>query len=129
MLRCTEKWIQRPGGIQSAHWHICLNGALCYVLDFEWQDALAAAEQVVGEENLAEFAAFYAVNNTRWLLYHHLLGYRENLTLWQKEWPQRPHDELGKLEYLIERTRQVKRREVRAIRKLYDRFRKRDLHR
>ena len=110
VLRCIEQWVQRPGGTMSADWHICINDSLCYVLDLEWQDALAAAEQSVGQENLAEFASFYAVNNSRWLLFHHLLGYRENLTTWQKEWPQRPHHALGKFEYLIERTRQMKRR-------------------
>ena len=69
------------------------------MLNNQWADAIAEEEDKHGEEAAMEFAAYYAVNSARWLLYHHLEGYRRKLLKWPSDWPQWPHFALGKMVY------------------------------
>lgn len=104
-LRCSEKWLRRPGGRLTADWHINSDNSLCYVLDWEWADQLAAIEHQHGSERALFAAAFIAVNNARWLLYRHLEGYRRKLVDWPAEWPQWGHGLEGLQDYVRERNR------------------------
>lgn len=69
------------------------------MLDDQWLDAIADETKRHGEQAAMEFAAFYATNSARWLLYHHLEGYRRKLMTWPPDWPQWPHFDAGKLAY------------------------------
>lgn len=114
LLQCSEPWICRPGGTLTTNWHIRTDGLLCYVLDAEWEDALRNLSKKTNGQYIGRVAAFYAINNARWLLYHHLLGYRDNLTDWPPDWPQRSHSTEGIIEYMRERFRSLPRRLRRA---------------
>lgn len=90
-LWCDEKWIRRPGGHLTTNWHILGEGNFCYVLRPEWIETLVSIENQHGNEAALVASAHYILNNTRYLLYHHLLGYRYKLNDWLKEWPDYPH--------------------------------------
>ncbi len=94
-MRCTEQWIRRPGGRISANWHVNSDDSLCYVLADEWSDQVHQSESRHSTEAAIGTAAFIAANNGRWLLYRHLVGYREKLHDWPDDWPQWPHAEAG----------------------------------
>jgi len=98
-LRCTEKWIRRSGGNGNPDWHINSDNTFCYVLAPQWADQIKAVEAEHGTKKAITVAAFHAVNNARWLLFHHLLGYRNKLPCWPKDWPQWSHCYQGILEY------------------------------
>lgn len=99
-LRCTEVWTRRPKEPRlRADWHVNDDESLCYVLNAEWRDCLADIDAKHGSELTTESAAFYCVNNARWLLYRHVEGYRRKLIDWPKEWPYWPHYTAGLVEY------------------------------
>lgn len=90
-LRCTEKWIRTSSSHGKVDWHIYPDNTLCYVIAPQWTDQIKAVETRYGTRSAIHAAAFHAINNARWLLYHHLLGYRQRLTDWPKDWPQWSH--------------------------------------
>jgi hypothetical protein len=102
-LRCTEKWIRRPGGRLTADWHVNSDDSLCYILNPEWADQLASIERDNDTDAAITAAAFIAINNARWLLYRHLEGYRRKLIGWPAEWPQWEHGLDGLRDYARER--------------------------
>lgn len=103
-LRCSERWLRRPGGRLTADWHINSDDSLCYVLDLEWADQIAAIKMQHDADGAMCAAAFIAVNNARWLLYRHLEGYRRKLIEWPDEWPQWEHGIDGLRDYLRQRS-------------------------
>ncbi len=106
-LRCTEPWLRRQGGRLTTDWHIFDDGALCYTFPIQWLEQLAAIESKYGTEAATASAGFVAINSSRWLLYRHLQGYREQLVDWPVEWPQWPHHELAIQEYRRSRQRSL----------------------
>jgi len=90
-LWSDERWIRRPGGVLTINWHIFPEGNLCYVLVPQWRETLAAIEAEHGTKAALVSAMHYILNNARYLLFHHLLGYRRKLADWPEEWPQYPH--------------------------------------
>lgn len=89
---CVESWIPRSSDPRlRADWHILPDQSLCYVLRNQWADWLAEVAAAEGREHVPRAAAFYAVNNLRWLLHHHLEAYRRRLPRWDPQWPQWPH--------------------------------------
>jgi len=105
-LRCTASWIRRPDDpTVRADWHVNQDNSLCYVLDREWYDCLADI-QPKKPHLIIQCAAFYCVNNARWLLYRHLEGYRRRLKHWPaKEWICWSHSIAGLRAYLAQRNR------------------------
>ena len=106
-LRCSARWIRRPNDRElRANWHINDDDSLCYVLNLEWKDCLADIH-AKHPDLTVQCAAFYCVNNARWLLYRHLEGYRRRLKDWPpKEWPCWPHSVAGLRAYLAQRRHQ-----------------------
>lgn len=90
-LRCREKWTRTSERGGNPSWHINSDQTLCYVIAPQWADQIKEVESTRGTENAITVAAFHAINNSRWLLYHHLLGYRRNFDKWPAEWPEWPH--------------------------------------
>ena len=107
-LRCTKKWLRTSSITGNQDWHVNGDNTLCYVLGPQWADQIASIEQNNGADIALAVAAFHAVNNARWLLYHHFLGYRRKMTEWPDEWPQWPHFESGLAAYERVRKRGVK---------------------
>jgi hypothetical protein len=105
-LRCAADWIRRAVDPRlRANWHVNDDDSLCYVLDPEWEDCLADIRSK-NSELVIRSAAFYCVNNARWLLYRHLEGYRRHLKDWPiKEWPCWPHAVGGLREYAARKLR------------------------
>jgi hypothetical protein len=105
-LRCSATWIRRPTDLNlRANWHVNSDESLCYVLDAEWRDCLADIEAKHGNELTIDAAAFYCVNNARWLLFRHLEGYRRKLNDWPRDWPEWSHNLAGLHQYASRKSR------------------------
>jgi hypothetical protein len=98
-LECRENWVRRPGPKRNVDWHILPDGSFCYVLNAQWRDCVRERESQYGTSIAIADSAFYAINNGRWLLWHHLYAYRNNITEWQRDWPEWPHYEAGLIAY------------------------------
>jgi hypothetical protein len=92
-VRCGDPWVR-----SDIDWH-AWNGWLCFMLQDEWTDCVT---RVYGDGEIrdaARYAAQLCLRNVRWLLYRHYIGQVLKMQQWPKEWPARPHDEAGRLEY------------------------------
>lgn len=65
------------------------------MLNEQWSDFIANIETKHGTSVSIDDAAFFAINNTRWLLWHHLFGYQNGIVNWPSDWPEWPHYEDG----------------------------------
>jgi len=107
-LRCLEIWIRgRERRDTRPEWHINDDDSFCYVLDAEWKELLDSVRSEHGPEAAMTAAAYYCINNVRWLLFRHLEGYRRKLRKWPREWPQWAHYAAGLQDYLAQRHRQL----------------------
>lgn len=97
-LRCTAPWI-RGQDVRDPDWHVNSDGSLCYVLGDQWRDAINYARQNIALSEVDSYAAFYAVNSAKWLLFRHLESYRMGITRWSDHWPAWPHHEAGRRAY------------------------------
>lgn len=100
ILRCAAPWI-RGRDVRDPDWHVNSDGSLCYVLDDQWRDAIRYAKEEVPFDELWSYAAFYAINNARWLLFRHLESYRLGIKRWSDHWPAWPHHEQGRRAYRL----------------------------
>lgn len=102
-LRCAETCVRgsNADGTIDIDWHRYNDGSFCYMLNDQWCDSIQSEFHENGKVAAQEFAAFYAVNNARWLLYHHLEGYRRKLPTWDDAWPQWQHGAEGRKEYRL----------------------------
>lgn len=108
---CRAPWVKTSG----ADWHVNFNGTLCYVHPWEWNDFIRTVAPTLSFADLTTAVAGYAFNNLRWLLEHHLAGYRLNLRDWPPDWPQWSHRQDGELEYYREREQIIRRIQVRSL--------------
>jgi hypothetical protein len=91
---CLEPWAK-----SHMDWHAGSGGWLCYVLDNEWRDHIAAVEQNEGNKAAMIYAVQYCIRNLRWLLYRHFMASVIGISEWPKDWPQWSHAEAGRREY------------------------------
>lgn len=96
---CHEQWIARD-----IDWHAYPDGELCWEIFHKWQDQLDQMHQLAPTA-VAEFAALYFLNSTRWLIGRHRLKYLFNLPKWRDDWLQWDHGTDGLTQYLNERRR------------------------
>jgi hypothetical protein len=93
---CRESWMR-----SEPDWHNDATGGMCWVLEDEWRDILAAPERLDGD--LVSAATLWLLNNVGSLITRHHYANLARLTAWPKEWDAWPHFDKGAEKY--ERTR------------------------
>lgn len=91
---CFEPWLRRDGD-----WHVYRDGRICWILEKEWQDTLAAISRDHGLLDVSRFAAFWCCRNTRWLLARHQYGSEFGLVQWPSNWPEWRHGDVALADY------------------------------
>lgn len=97
-VRCLEPWMRCH-----EDWHNSSLMGMCWVLEDEWRDTMAAEKS---DDNLFEFAAGWLLASAASLANRHHYAYLANLTVWKKEWEAWGHGAKGVAEY--ERSRRKK---------------------
>jgi hypothetical protein len=102
MVSCDEGWMKfgpKENDYALSEWHVMKGKTICYMLSEQWGDYLGKLVQSLSDIDLTLCAAAYASNNLRWILGHHLEGFRLDLEHWHKDWPQWDHREKGVKQY------------------------------
>jgi hypothetical protein len=100
-VKCLEPWVRLE-----ADWHagIGINcDEICYVLDEEWRDAVSKVYTEQGIASAARYAAEFCLQNVKWLLYRHYIGFVAKTKSWPKDWPGRPHGDEAYKQYRLEK--------------------------
>lgn len=94
-VSCSEYWIRKD-----IEWHINTNGTLCYELAERWKRYMADLTQKLSRADLMYVASHWCLHHIQSLLYRHLHGYENNMTVWPAQWKAFRHGDDGTVDYL-----------------------------
>ena len=102
-VSCADYWVRKD-----IEWHINTDGTLCYELAERWKRQMSVLKKRLTPSDLMYVASNWCLHHTQSLLFRHLHGYENNMTIWPTKWKAFRHGNDGTADYfrsLIEKRR------------------------